>query len=101
MGTDRENIVPGNLCIIEKLNEAWPLKGVDHCLTTHKGFNTEKKTPSLLRLLKFLIPKKDSITFLQLLKFLILEKDSITYLGLLKVSILKNDYITFLRLKVS
>ena len=26
VGTDRENVVPGNLIIIWKLNEAWPLK---------------------------------------------------------------------------
>ena len=60
MGTDRENVVPGNLIIIWKLNEAWPLKKnsyghfltalkafktqreLHHCLTALKGFNFEK-----------------------------------------------------------
>ena len=52
MGTDRENIVPGNLGIIWKLNEAWPLK----------------KDLKLLKL------KKNYITALRLLKFLTLSK---------------------------
>ena len=61
VGTDRENIVPGNLIIILKLNEAWPLKKnsysdfrtalkafktqrkLHHCLTALKVFNTEKR----------------------------------------------------------
>ena len=61
VGTDRENVVPGNLIIIWKLNEAWPLKKnsyghfltalkalktqreVHHCLTALKVFNTEKR----------------------------------------------------------
>ena len=109
--TDRENTIPQNLCIILKLNEAWPLKGLNHCLTTLRVFNNEKGPHYFLRLLKFLILKKDiitvlkflilkkdSITFLQLLKFLLLKKDYIASLRLLKVLLLKNGYITFLRL---
>ena len=111
VGTDRENVVPGNLIIIWKLNEAWPLKKnyyghfltalkafktkreLHHCLTTLKVFNSEKDA---ITVLKFLIPKKDFITCLGLLKFLTLRKSSITSLRLLKVLILKNDSVTFL-----
>ena len=113
MGIDRENVVPGNLCIIWKLNEAWPLeKNCVTCLPLLKLLKL-KKTPPLLHdlkfsilkrglchflmTLKFLIPKKDSITFLGLSEFLTLEKDSITSLRLLNVLVLKNDSITFLR----
>ena len=59
VGTERKNIVPGNLCIIWKLNEAWPLK---------------KDSAIFLRLLKLLKLKKSSTTALRLLKFLILKK---------------------------
>ena len=54
MGTDRENVVPGNLCIIWKLNEPWPLK---------------KDSVTFLRLLKLLKLKKNSTTALQLKVF--------------------------------
>ena len=64
VGTDRENIAPGNLCIIWKLDEALTTekrlghflktlkaskthKKLHHCLTTLRAFNTEKRTPSL------------------------------------------------------
>ena len=122
MGNDRENVVPGNLIIIWKLNEAWPLKrnsyrhfltalkafktqrDLHHCLTALKVFNTEKRTPLLsydsheekdtIIVLKFL----NSITFLRLLKFLTLRKGSITSWRLFKVLILKNDSVTFLYL---
>ena len=93
-GADRENVLPGYLCVIWKLKEAWPLK---------------KDLVTFLQLLKFLILKKglrhclkvfntenDSITFLGLVKFLTLKKDFITSLRLLKVLILKNDSITLL-----
>ena len=43
MGTGRENIVPGNLCIIWKHNETRPLKGFDHFLTALKVFKTQKE----------------------------------------------------------
>ena len=65
VGADRENIVPGNLCIIWKLNEAWPVK---------------KHSVTFLRLLQLLMLKKNSITFLRLFKFLILKKGNITTL---------------------
>ena len=80
--TDRENIVPGNLCIIWKLNEAWSLK---------------KDSVTFLRLLKLLKLKKDSIAALRLLKFLILKKASVTFLQFLKLLMLKKDSITVLK----
>ena len=46
--TERENIVPGNLCMIWKLNEAW------------------QDSVTFLRLLKLLKPKMNSITALRL-----------------------------------
>ena len=49
-----------------------------------------------ITVLKFIIPKKDSITCLGLLKFLTLRRSSITSLKLLKVLILKNDSAKFL-----
>ena len=114
MGTDRENVVPGNLIIIWKLNEAWPLKKNSYglFLTALKVFKTQKDSTTTLRLFKFLILKKgtiivlkflipslhqkDSITFSGLLKFLKLRKGSITSLRLLKVLILKNESVSFL-----
>ena len=65
-GADRENVLPGYLCVIWKLNEAWPVKkdlvtflqllkflilkkGLRHCL---KVFNTEKWLHHFLRTLK-------------------------------------------------
>ena len=67
MGTDRENVVPGNLIIISKLNEAWPLK------------------KTLKRLLKLLKLKENSTTALRLLKFLILKKGLRCFLTTLEV----------------
>ena len=45
MGTDRENLVPGNLIIIWKLNEAWLLKknSYGHFLTDLKVFKTQRE----------------------------------------------------------
>ena len=92
------NVVPGNLYIIWKLNEAWPLKkelkknfittlrllkflilkkGLHHFLKILTVFNSDKEHH---RCLKVLIPKKDSNTIVELLKFLPLKKDSITSL---------------------
>ena len=86
VGTDKENVAPGNLCIIWKLNEELPL---------------EKNSVTFLRLIKLLKRKKNSITALWILKFIILkkglhhffptfqfinaEKDSIAFSRLLKV----------------
>ena len=142
MGTDREHIVPGSLGIIWKLNEAchWIRKAfktqkeLHHCITTLKVLNTKKRTLLLMlkknpitflrlikflilkkdtiNVLKFLIPKQDSVTFLWLLKLLILitslrpltvlilKNGSISFLCLLEFLILKNDFITFMTLKV-
>ena len=98
VGTDRENVVPGNLCIIWKLNEAWPLK---------------KDSVTFLRLLKLLKVKKNSTTALRLqvlntekghhhcLKVFNTKKDSITSLRLLKLLILKNDSIKFKFFKIA
>ena len=102
MGTDGENVVPGNLIILWKLNEAWPLKKkllrinkreLHHSFTTLKVFNSEKDA---ITVLKFLIPKKDLITCLGLLQFLTLRKYSIASLRPLKVLILNNDSAKFL-----
>ena len=68
----------GTLCIIWKINEAWPLK---------------KDLLTFSRLLKLLKLKKNSITILPLLKFLILKKDTIAVLTFL---IPKKDSVTFL-----
>ena len=98
VGIDRENVVPGNLCIIWKLNEAWspfrPLK--KHLVTFSWLLKFLILTKDTITVSKLLTPKKDSITFLGPLKFLTLKKDSITSLSFLKVLILKNDSITFL-----
>ena len=71
VGTDRENVVPGNLIIIWKLNEAWPLK--------------RTLTVTFWRLLKFLKLKENPTTALQLLKFLILKEGLRCFLTTLKV----------------
>ena len=63
MGIERENVVPGNLIIIWKLNEAWSLK---------------KNSATFWRLLKILKLKENSTTALRPLKFLILKKDTIS-----------------------
>ena len=91
MGTDRENIVPGNLCIISKmlksflifliivtmiilkLNEVWPL---------------EKDSVTFLRPSWLLKLKKTSITALQILKFLILKEGLLHFSTLLKLLML-------------
>ena len=78
-----------------------------HCLATH----WKKDSVTFLRLVKylmlkkdtiivlaFLIPKKVSITFLWLLKLLILKKGCIIFLRFLKFLILKKDFVTSLRL---
>ena len=78
-----------------------------HCLTTH----WKKNSITFLRLVKFLIlkkdtitvlafliPKKVSITFLWLLKLLILKKGCIIFLRFLKFLILKKDFVTSVRL---
>ena len=70
VGTDKENIFPGNLRIIWKLNDVWPLK---------------KNSVIFLRLLKFLKLKKNSISALRLLKFLILKKGLRHFLPTFKV----------------
>ena len=59
MRTDRENVVPGNLYIIWKLTEAWPLK---------------ENSTTFLRLLKFLILKKGLRHFLTALEVFNTEK---------------------------
>ena len=92
MGTDRENVVPGNLCIIWKLNEAWPLKKDSVTFLRLLKLLKLKKNSITAYDLKFLILKKDTIT---VLKFLIPKKDSITFLGLLKFLTLEKDSITF------
>ena len=68
--TNRENIVPGNLCITWKPSEAWSLK---------------KDLVTFLGLFKFLKLKKNSITALRLLKFLILKKGLHHFLTTFKV----------------
>ena len=53
-------------------------KGLDHFLTAHKAFKTQKELHHCLRLLEFLILKKNTIA---VLTFLIPKNDSITFLG--------------------
>ena len=76
MGTDRENVVPGNLIIIWKLNEAWPLKknSYGHFLTALKVLKLKENSTTVLRLLKFLILKKGLRCFLTTLKVFNPEK---------------------------
>ena len=85
MATDRENISSGNLCIIWKLNEAWPLKEdsvtslrllkllkfKNHCL---KVFNTEKRLYHFFMTLKVFNIEKGLHHFLQTLKGFNFEK---------------------------
>ena len=71
VGNDKENIVPGNSCIIWNLIEAWPLK---------------KNRVTFLRLLKFLKLKKNPMTALRLLKFLMLKKGLRHFLPTFKVN---------------
>ena len=108
MGTDRENVVPGNLIIIWKLNEAWPLK---RTLTVTfwrllKFLKLKENSTTALRLLKFLILKRTPLLSynsycytITVLKFLIPKKDSITFLGLLKFLALTKGSITSLTLR--
>ena len=79
--TDRENIVPGILCIIWKLSEAWLL---------------EKDSVTFSRLLKLLKRKKNTITAWRFLKFLILRKGLSNFLTTFTVINAKKDLITFL-----
>ena len=79
--TDRENIVPGVLCIMWKLSEAWLLK---------------KDSVTFSRLLKLLKLKKDSITAWRLLKFLILKKGLRHFLMTFTVINAKKNLIPFL-----
>ena len=79
VGIDRENVVPENLCIIWKLNEAWspfwPLK--KHSVTFLRLlalFKLKVNSTTVLRLLKFLIQKKGLRHFLMTLKVFNTEK---------------------------
>ena len=76
MGTDRENVVPGNLIMIWKLNEAWPFKKnfYGHFLTVVKLLKLKKNSTTALWLLKFLILKKGLRCFLTTLKVFNPEK---------------------------
>ena len=58
--TDRENVVPRNLIIIWKLNEAWRLKknSYGHFLTTLKIFKTQRELHYCLTALKVFNPEK-------------------------------------------
>ena len=70
VGTGRENIVSEGLCIIWKLNVAWPL---------------EKDSVTFLWLLRLLKLKKNSITASWLLKFLTLKKRLRLFLAAFKI----------------
>ena len=76
MGTDSENVVPGNLNIIWKLNEAWPLKenSYGHFLAALKCLKLTENSTTALPLLKFLILKKGLGCFLTTLKVFNPEK---------------------------
>ena len=86
MGTDRENIIPENLCIKWKLNEAWPMK---------------KELVTFLRLLKLLKLKKNSITALRLLTLFKMEeggrskKDHFFHVTFINVGIIPLNFLTF------
>ena len=111
MGTDRENVVSGNLIIIWKLNEVWPLKknSYGHFLTTLKVFKLNENSTTALRLLKFLILKKGLCCFLTtfkvfnpekrqhtVLKFQNTEKKLHHFLRTLKVSNIEKGLYHFL-----
>ena len=81
LGNDKENIVPGNLCIIWKPKEAWSLK---------------KDSATFLWLLKLLKLKNNSITALQHLKFFKLQKGLRHFLMTLKVFNIEKGYHHFL-----
>ena len=115
VGTDRENIVSEDLCIIWKLNVAWPLeKDLVTFLWLLKLLKLKKNSITALRLLKFLTLKKglrhflatfkvinaekEFHHFLTLLNFLVLKKDSIAFSWLVTFLKLKQYCITFLRL---
>ena len=79
VGIDRENVVPGDWCIMWKLNEAWspfwPLK--KHSVTFLRLlalFKLKVNSTTVLRLLKFLIQKKGLRHFLMTLKVFNTEK---------------------------
>ena len=77
MGIDRQNAVPGNLIIIWKLDEAWPLKksACEHFLTAiWKFFKLKENSTTALWLLKFLVLKKGLRCFLTALKVFNTEK---------------------------
>ena len=80
LGNDKENIGPGNLCIIWKPKEAWSLK---------------KDSATFLWLLKLLKLKKNSITALQHLKFFKLQKGLHHFLMTLKVFNIEKGYHNF------
>ena len=74
MGTDRENVAPGNLCIIWKLNERWPLKKDSVTFLRLLKLLNQKRTPALPYGLRFLILKKGLCHFLTTLKVFNTEK---------------------------
>ena len=74
VGTDKENVVPGNLCIIWKLNEAWPLKKDSVTFLRLLKLLKLKGTPPLPYDLKFLILKKEPCHFLTNFKVFNTEK---------------------------
>ena len=97
--TNRENIVPGNLCITWKPSEAWSLKkDLVTFLGLFKFLKLKKNSITALRLLKFLILKKGLRHFLTTFTVINAEKDSITFLWMLKILILKKGCMAFLRL---
>ena len=99
MGNDRENVVPGNLIIIWKLNETWPLKKnsygnfltalkvfetqieLHHCLTALKVFNPEKRHHHCLKVFN---TEKGLHHFLRTLKVFNIEKGLHHYLETLQ-----------------
>ena len=97
MGTDRENIVPRDLCIIWKLNETWPLKkGLGHILTTLKAFKTQKELHYCLMTLQVFNTEKGLRHFLTAFKVINVER-RLHHLRLLKLLILKKNTITALK----
>ena len=99
METDRENIVPGILCIIWKLSEAWLLKKDSVTFSRLlKLLKLKKNSITAWRLLKFLILKKGLVDFLTTFTVINAKKALITFLWILNILILKNGCITFLRL---
>ena len=60
VGTDGSNVVPENLIILWKLNEAWPQKKnyCGHFITALKAFKTERELNHCLMTLKVFNPEK-------------------------------------------